>query len=89
MATMNISHPDDVKAFVEDAAVRRGFGTLSEFVRTIIRKVQSGQVERSRLDTLLTTGLDSGPATPLTKEYWEHIRRQGTSILQSVAQQDA
>ena len=82
MATMNISLPDDMKAFVEDEAARKGFGTVSEYVRTIIRDVQARQAERDRLDTLLIEGVDSGPATPLIKEDWEHIRREGKKLVE-------
>ena len=40
MEMMNISLPDDMKAFVEDQATLKGFGTLSEYIRAIIREVQ-------------------------------------------------
>lgn len=81
MATMNISLPDDLKAFVEDEAARKGFGTVSEYVRAIIRDVQERQAERDWLDALLVEGLDSGPATPLSKKDWEHIRREGKKLI--------
>jgi antitoxin ParD1/3/4 len=53
MATMNISLPDEMKAFVEDQATEKGFGTVSEYVRSIIREVQERHVERDRQDSLL------------------------------------
>ncbi len=81
MATMNISLPEDMKAFVEDQAAKKGFGTVSEYVRAIIRDVQEQQAEREQLDSLLLEGLDSGPATPLTKKDWEHIRREGKKLI--------
>lgn len=81
MATMNISLPDDMKAFVEGQAAREGFGTVSEYVRAIIRDVQQRQAEHDRLEALLIQGLDSGPATPLTARDWEHIRREGKKLI--------
>ena len=81
MATMSISLPDDMKAFVEDQAQKNGFGTASEYVSAIIRDVQERQAERDRLDSLLIEGLDSGPATPLTKKDWEHIRQEGKKLM--------
>lgn len=81
MATMNISLPDEMKAFVEEEAVRKGFGNLSEYVRTIIRKVQEEQAERERLDVLLLAGINSGPASPLSEKEWEQIRREGKKII--------
>ncbi len=76
MATMNISIPDEMKAFVEQEAARRGFGTVSEYMRVLIREVQERQAERDRVDALLLAGLNSGPATPFSVEDWESIRRE-------------
>jgi antitoxin ParD1/3/4 len=50
MATMNISLPDSMKQFIEDQAARKGFGTVSEYMRAIIREVQERQAERERID---------------------------------------
>jgi antitoxin ParD1/3/4 len=75
MATMNISLPDDMKAFVEAEAARKGFGTVSEYMRAVIRETQAKTAKRSQVDTLLVEGLDSGPATPFTAEDWESIHR--------------
>lgn len=76
MATMNISLPDDMKAFIEAEASRKGFGTVSEYMRTIIRENQERAARRGDIDSLLLEGLDSGPATPLGAADWETIRRQ-------------
>ena len=81
MATMNISLPDEMKAFVEDQATQKGFGTVSEYVRAIIREVQERHVERDRLDSLLLDGLNSGPGTPLAKADWDHIRQEGKRTI--------
>lgn len=81
MATMNISLPDSMKEFVEEQAAKQGFGTVSEYVRAVIREIQARQTERERIDALLIEGLDSGPATPLTAEDWEHIRREGVKVI--------
>ena len=40
MATMNVSLPDEMKAFVESQAAREGFGTTSEYLRSMIRDTQ-------------------------------------------------
>ena len=77
MATMNISLPDEMKSFVEEQANRRGFGTVSEYMRAIIREVQEASVERERIDELLLEGLNSGPPTPLAPADWDRIRRKG------------
>ena len=76
MATMNISVPDEMKAFVEEQTAKKGFGTVSEYMRHLIRGVQLRQAERQRVDALLLAGLESGPATPLTSVDWESIRQE-------------
>jgi antitoxin ParD1/3/4 len=81
VATIKISLPDDLQAFVEAETARQGFGTVSEYMRAIIRDMQEQQAKRDRLDALLIEGLDSGPATPLTKDDWEHIRREGKKLI--------
>jgi antitoxin ParD1/3/4 len=76
MATMNISIPDEMKAFVEEQVAKCGFGTVSEYMRVLISRVQERQAERERVDALLLAGLDSGPASPLTPVDWESIRQE-------------
>ena len=76
MATMNISIPDEMKAFVEEQAAKSGFGTVSEYMRVLIRGIQERQAERERVDALLLAGLDSGPAALLTPVDWESIRQE-------------
>ena len=36
--TMNISLPDAMKAFVEEQVQSGGFGTVSEYVRDLVRR---------------------------------------------------
>jgi len=80
MATMNISLPDDMKAFVEDQAAKKGFRSVSEYVRSIILELQQ-QTARQQLDALLIEGLDSGPATLLTQKDWASVRREGRKFI--------
>ena len=39
MATMNVSLPDGLKHYVEAQVGKRGFGTSSEFIRELIRRL--------------------------------------------------
>jgi antitoxin ParD1/3/4 len=76
MATMNISLPDSMKDFIQAQAAKKGFGTVSEYVRSVIRELQERQAERDQIDGLLIEGLDSGPATPMTRADWDGIRNE-------------
>ncbi len=75
MTTMNISLPDEMKAFVEEQVQQGGYSTASEYLRELIRDAQK-QAARERLEKLLLEGLDSGSATPMTKKDWEYIRSE-------------
>jgi len=76
LATLNISLPDDMKAFIEAEAVRKGFRTTSEYMLAVIREAQGRAERRTQVDALLLEGLDSGPATPLTASDWSTIHQQ-------------
>lgn len=74
METMNISLPKELAEFVE-RRVAGQFGNRSEYFRYLVRQ----DVERPRprpLDELLTEGLESGPATEITPEYFEQLRQR-------------
>ena len=75
MATMNISLPEAMKEFVEKQAQKEGFGTVSEYLRSVIREVQKRQAKQG-LEAKLREGVESGPATPMTREDWDNIRRE-------------
>jgi antitoxin ParD1/3/4 len=79
MATMNVSLPDEMKAFVEAQAAKEGFGTTSEYLRSVIRDVQKRQAKQD-LETKLLEGLQ-GPAVPMTREDWDSIKREALEGL--------
>ena len=69
MATMNISLPDDMKAFIEQQRPSEGFGTTSEYMRvTDPRTLRDHRAERDRVDGLPPGWISTpGPATPMTR----------------------
>jgi len=79
MATMNVSLPDQMKDFIEAQARKEGFGTVSEYIRSLIRDVQKREA-KSALDAKLREGLESGPAADLTSEEWDAIEREGLEL---------
>lgn len=66
MASMNISLPDPLKAYVEERVASGDFGTPSEFVRNLIR--QDKEQQRSRLETELLEALQSNELTIAPEE---------------------
>ena len=72
MATMNVSLPDPLKAFVEAQVSEGGYGTSSEFVRELIRREQS----RLQLRGLVVDGMASGPGSDVDEAYFERLRER-------------
>lgn len=50
--TMNISLPNTMKAFVDERLSKDGYGTVSEYIRELIRADQKRR-EEEKLETLL------------------------------------
>lgn len=49
---MNVSLPDTMKSFVEERLANDGYGTVSEYIRELIRADQKRR-EEEKLETLL------------------------------------
>jgi antitoxin ParD1/3/4 len=76
MATLNITVPEAMKAFVHEQALKHGFGTVSEYMRAMIRGLQEQEDCRSEIRQKLLEAVRSGPATPWTEADWDGIRRE-------------
>ena len=50
--TMNISLPETMKSFIEERLANDGYGTVSEYIRELIRADQRRR-EEMKLETLL------------------------------------
>jgi antitoxin ParD1/3/4 len=72
MSTMNVSLPDSLKDFVDEQVAQRGFGSVSEYVRELIRKER----DRSLLRNLLLEGARSAPAGLADAKYFDGLRRR-------------
>ena len=60
MATMNISLPDSMKAWVEQQAESGRYGNASDYVRDLIRKDQERRDRLFQLQRLIDEGVASG-----------------------------
>jgi antitoxin ParD1/3/4 len=64
-STLNISLPDKLRQFVEEKIEHEGYGTISEYIRELIRADQRS--ENSRFDRLIDEAYASGKPTELTR----------------------
>jgi antitoxin ParD1/3/4 len=79
MTTMNISLPDEMKAFVEAQMAQDGYASASEYLRALIRDDQKRRA-RQALERKLLEGLQ-GPAVPLDRKEWDSIRQEALDGL--------
>ncbi|MFP5382620.1 MAG: type II toxin-antitoxin system ParD family antitoxin [Gammaproteobacteria bacterium] len=75
MATMNISLPDELKAFVDQQVADHAYGSVSEYLRELIRR----QRDQESLRSALLDGLHSGPATPMEPDFFDRMRERARS----------
>ena len=82
MRTMNISLPEPLKDFIEEQVSSGRYGSVSEYVRELVRQDEKRRAQE-KLETLLLEGLESGAATEMTKRDWEEIRREALAGLKT------
>ena len=70
MATMNVSLPDAMKAWVERQTETGRYGNASDYVRDLIRRDQDRQSALAELQALVDEGLASGGAEGFDVESW-------------------
>jgi antitoxin ParD1/3/4 len=67
MATMNVSLPAPMKAWVEERSVDGRYANSSDYVRDLIRKDQDRAEGIAEIQALIDEGIASGAAKPFDK----------------------
>ena len=73
-SNLNLSVPPPLKKWIERRAKSGGFEDSGEFVRHLLREAWQEDEFDPDLEAKLLEGLDSGPATPMTKRDWSDLR---------------
>ncbi len=68
MATMTVSVPDQMKAWIEAQARNGQYGGVSDYIRDLVRQDQARRDRREVLIQALIDGEESGPARDWTRE---------------------
>jgi len=77
MATMNVSLPDAMKAWVDRQAEGGRYGNVSDYIRDLIRKDQERSEAIAALQAAITEGVESGPPEPFDAgAFKRRMRRQ-------------
>lgn len=81
-ASVNISLPEEMRQWVEEQVRSRGYGTVSEFFRELLREAQKQQA-REEIDRKLLAALESGKPVPMTSDNWKQLRKETKKRLGS------
>lgn len=82
MPTMNISLPDQLKEFVESQVRSGQYGSVSEYMRDLIRADEKRKAQE-QLELLLLEGVRSGKPTPMRRRDWDAIRASAEEALRA------
>ncbi len=80
MTTVTISIPEPLRGFIQKQIKSKGFGNVSEYFRTLLRKAQEEEAD-AKLQALLLEGLNSGKDIELTREFWKDLKTEATHLL--------
>ena len=72
MATLNISMPDEMRAFIEARVNTGEYQSASDYLRDLIRH------DHEEMNRLLMEGIESGKATPLDMPA---LQKKATALL--------
>jgi antitoxin ParD1/3/4 len=72
MRTVNISLPDPMRDFIESRVTDGLYGSVSDYIRTLIREDQRRKTQEE-LENKLVAALDSGDYRQVTPEFFEQL----------------
>ena len=70
---LHVNLPASTQEFAQEQAAAGGFANVSDYVASLVHNEQRRKAE-AELEALLLEGINSGPATPMTREDWDAIR---------------
>ena len=74
MATLNVSLPDSMRAFVDSEVASGDYGTASAYVQQLIRR----DIRRAEVRQMMLDGINSGSAVPYDEALRTRMRDQAT-----------
>lgn len=80
LTEVNISLPLSMKTFIDEVVAEDGYSTASEYVRELIEDAKRRR-SHEEIEQRLLEALESGPATPMTKDDWEGIKQRGIELI--------
>jgi antitoxin ParD1/3/4 len=84
MATMNISLPEQMKAWVEAQSEDGKYSNSSDFVRDLIRREQVRKEKIAHMQAMVDEGIASGISTLTMDELFASAKEQTSRRLNAV-----
>jgi antitoxin ParD1/3/4 len=81
MATMNVSLPDKMKAWVEEQAKSGKYANSSDYIRDLIRTDEA----RRRMWAEIQIEVDKGIASGVSKRSWDEIMEMARARAKAAA----
>ena len=76
MATMNISLPDQMHHWVEDAVQSGRYENASDYIRDLIRNDKKRDGAFDQIQNLITEGMESGVSAKSIDDVWKEVSAQ-------------
>lgn len=73
MSTVNISLPDPMKDYIDTQVTEGMYGSVSDYIRTLIREDQKRRAN-DELEKKILAALDKGNYQEVTPEFFERLR---------------
>lgn len=83
MATMNVSLPAKMKAWVEEQVQTGKYGNSSDYVRDLVRRDQERAEARQKLQQMVDDALASGIVEMTKEELLERVMARAKAAVQS------
>jgi antitoxin ParD1/3/4 len=80
MTTLTIALPESLKTFIDTQLATKGYGNVSEYLRSLLRDAQAKE-EEARLEALLLEGLASN-RLPLDARFLKAIASKTEEIFE-------
>ena len=75
MTTIDLSLPEELKAFIETEAEHAGYPSAGKYVEAVLREMWKRSAITG-LETQIKEGLDSGPSLEVTPEFWRGLKER-------------
>jgi len=75
ITSINISLPKKLRAEIEQKLERESYGSVSEYLRELIRRDLRAQATE-KVDAMLLEGLASGEGKPVGPAFWRKLKAE-------------